>query len=1386
MRWRIDRASGVFMLCLAAGLAPSAQAGPTDAVNPSFQIGSGTVTGLGTANVAVNQSSQLAKIHWDSLGNKVGEVLRYNQPSAGAVALNVIGGADPSQFLGSVFANGSVIFINPNGVFFGPQSQVNVGGLIASSLNITDTNFVNGRYAFEGSAAAGIVRNEGQITAGPYGVYLLAPNVTNSGIITTPGGQIALGAGTTAYLSSRADGHGFLTEVTAPAGDALNVGRMIADGGQVSMIGRLVTQSGLVQANTVQRQNGVVKLVASEQATLSSGSQTVADGGEIAVSGRIIEQQGVVQSAGTSQRSGRVEYVASEQVNLRTGGQTLVHGGNAGVSDGGTIAAMASSPTNGTVTIESGAVLDVSGGMQGGHGGELWLGGTAVPSAVSFLGTANAGYDPGILRTISRASTVTSADLTGGTSRSYLNFYALDDLTVNLPLTGFDLTTRSIAPALDGTARAGTVRFWAGKNLLVGPAQLRNGLRTPSTSTNTVNPWNLAGVAGNDILFQTPTAQTSSWSTGRGNIALQAGRDIKLVPDGGGGATTIQTFDGDIAMTAGRDVIAPSAMVNNQYTGIRLDRVVINATPDQGVGNLYLTAGRNFTGSTVNGVQAGPGFVLSNGMARVRVGGDLGSSTGYATFTVGSAGIVLGGSTPIADSQTAINLDLVSQGDMFIGNMQDRGLSEGLRTSNQVFSTVNQNSAASVTSLNGDIHLRPADITAGGQGRGQSHLLPATVSVTAAKGNVFIESLLEFWSSLVGSLSFTAGQSIVGSPSSGITLNCAVVSGCNPVTDPASPTVSPITLTAGRDITGLGLQLVDSYRKRVTLTAGRNILDVGGVFAVPDFGTDLSGTPVPAVTIAAGADINFTGPEGAGGFLFGGTGLARVTAGGTLNLGDNTNSKGLIFQFDPHVTTSGSSAIASDSGGLLDVAVGGDVKMTQSSIASTNGASIFVHGLAAQDLGAGTVTTVDGQSVLVVNGTVALGLNGKPIVVDNATSTVISAGDLVHGTAVLDRPLVQLADGTIVAVINGKTVFATPSGTAAVDGRPSVGTGGVTLSVDGRSARVVLPVGGSVDVGANHRNSNRGADLLPTGILTVRGGDIDVKATGDVNVNLSRIATFGGGDITVTSTAGDINAGSGARTDVTNFVISQPDSSVQGKVRRTFFQVPGSGIFTYHPQDGDLPNIPRFNPISPFEAEVILQKFLGHDVSALEPLIPAAREAWKNEYDQTVRQLFADFLLGDIKLTAARDVIVPPAGIRGRYITIDAGRNLDLQGGEIRGVSTVNVGSQLVGSLSGFVGAFVVNTGGIGGSAGSTLGLGNITGTVGSVTTTSSVTASTSTASLTSSKAAESAQSSQSVGESDNVSDRDKKKGGKSSAAGSLRIRDKVKIKVETKHEQAM
>jgi len=79
---------------------------------------------------------------------------------------------------------------------------VNVGGLVASTLNLTDGDFIAGRLKFGPTPGAGNVVNDGAISTGAGGqVYLIAPNVQNNGVITSPKGEVIVAAGRTVELA---------------------------------------------------------------------------------------------------------------------------------------------------------------------------------------------------------------------------------------------------------------------------------------------------------------------------------------------------------------------------------------------------------------------------------------------------------------------------------------------------------------------------------------------------------------------------------------------------------------------------------------------------------------------------------------------------------------------------------------------------------------------------------------------------------------------------------------------------------------------------------------------------------------------------------------------------------------------------------------------------------------------------------------------------------------------------------------------------------------------------------------------------------------------------------------------------------------------------------
>src|SRR5688572_9273344 len=172
----------------------------------AYALPAGGTVSAGGASIAgsagtmtINQSTQNVAINWQSFSIGQTEAVQFVQPTSSSVALNRVLGADPSTILGSLSANGKVFLVNPNGILFGKGAQVNVAGLVASTMNIADADFMAGRYKFAG-AGNGAVVNQGAINADGGYVALLGASVSNEGVITARLGTVALAAGSATTL----------------------------------------------------------------------------------------------------------------------------------------------------------------------------------------------------------------------------------------------------------------------------------------------------------------------------------------------------------------------------------------------------------------------------------------------------------------------------------------------------------------------------------------------------------------------------------------------------------------------------------------------------------------------------------------------------------------------------------------------------------------------------------------------------------------------------------------------------------------------------------------------------------------------------------------------------------------------------------------------------------------------------------------------------------------------------------------------------------------------------------------------------------------------------------------------------------------------------------
>src|SRR3989304_8687273 len=141
-------------------LMPLAQAEPTGG---QISTGAGTIAQAG-ATTTITQNTQNLAINWQSFSIGSNEAVRFNQPNASSIALNRVLGQDPSSILGSLSANGQVFVLNPNGVLFGTGSQVNVGGLVASTLSLSHADFMRGNYGVRHRGGGGVFFDPRSVT----------------------------------------------------------------------------------------------------------------------------------------------------------------------------------------------------------------------------------------------------------------------------------------------------------------------------------------------------------------------------------------------------------------------------------------------------------------------------------------------------------------------------------------------------------------------------------------------------------------------------------------------------------------------------------------------------------------------------------------------------------------------------------------------------------------------------------------------------------------------------------------------------------------------------------------------------------------------------------------------------------------------------------------------------------------------------------------------------------------------------------------------------------------------------------------------------------------------------------------------------------------------
>lgn len=322
--------------------------------------GQAAITTAGSTMTIAQQTAQ-AIINWQNFGIGSGEAVHINQPNSQAMLLNRVVGSNPSEIFGQLTANGQVILVNPNGVFFRPGSSVDVGGLTASTLNIANEDFLKGQLRFAGDSQNPVI-NAGNITAQNGYVNLLAKEVVNEGIIAAQTGSVNLAAGSGMSLDYNGDGKMTVAVTDGAYQSAVANKKLIqADGGLVVMtasgkdalMDSAVNNSGMIQANTLGEATGQISLTGDNIATtgtISADGGSNGHGGTIkiianhktAVDGQLSAQGGqLAGDGGFIETSGDVVRIgdhSSIQANAPQGkaGQWLIDPVDITISDDGT------------------------------------------------------------------------------------------------------------------------------------------------------------------------------------------------------------------------------------------------------------------------------------------------------------------------------------------------------------------------------------------------------------------------------------------------------------------------------------------------------------------------------------------------------------------------------------------------------------------------------------------------------------------------------------------------------------------------------------------------------------------------------------------------------------------------------------------------------------------------------------------------------------------------------------------------------------------------------------------------------------------------------------------------------------------------------------------
>lgn len=909
-----------------ATYAASVLANPTGAQVVAGRV---TVSTPSSSQMNITQGTTNAIVNWNTFSIGAGQSVNIAQPSAQAALLNRVTGNDPSTIAGSLRANGKVFLINPAGVIFAPGSAVNVGSLVASTLNIADADFLAGNFHFVGKAP-GAVSNAGTITAANGGtIALLGGTVSNSGTVSAKLGTVALGAGGDITLDFAGDG---LTTLRINAGTANallgNTGTLAADGGTVVMS----AQTAEALANAVINQQGVVRA----ESLAERNGHIILDGGtngETLVGGTLDASGGAGLSGGQVDVTGYdVALLAGATIdaNGAAGGGSVRFGGGAAGKDP-TIADANAVWMDLTAQIEADALVS-------GNGGHIVAFGT---TAARLYGTFSArggaqGGNGGLIETSGGTLDVGRATVDASAPMGHAGTWLLDPVSIEI----------CASATCDTGTSPGTV---SGSTILFGP--------TDSPLLDSEISSQLSG--GTSVTVQTSAGDIVVDSGV--NIAKTAGNDANLTLNASGNIT----FDSPATITSSAGKLNVDLEANVGGTAGN-NAVTLNGTTINTNGGTF-TIGN--TGQSAVDIQSSTIDTVGGalGVAGTASSGDA-VVIGYSLISTGAGGLSISG-TSLEDgnginvSQSALQS---SNGNISLTGTADasgviEGNVSGITITDDYVSGGVTTPAIDVTGSGGVTITGNAAVTSGSNGEGNGVSLLDT-SIVAGSGGL----------SVVGTSTAPGGGEGSGT-STGISITDSTLNGTTGVTSMSG--TGPfggialgysLIATTGGDIKVSGLANFDG--------SGVNMLE-SGIQSSAGGSILANGTSTASGSLSIyGMEVvgNYVTPSGsAGGSAFSTTGNGTITLSGSA---DDSTGVTYGFQMENAAISGAAGEVAisgtSSSNGATSASFGDAIGLNGVTVSTTSG----LIDLTSTGAGPyGIATDISSSSLTSTSGNVSIG-----------------------------------------------------------------------------------------------------------------------------------------------------------------------------------------------------------------------------------------------------------------------------------------------------------------------------------------------------------------------------------------------------------------------------